>query len=331
MVIRKQSLPCLLDRLAESREVIAPVAHDGRVLFEPIASGAEAAVEHPLSTLPPKTAYFPLSEVLFQYEDGVVRDGAQPGPRLLFGVRPCDARGFALLDKVFGEKGSEDPYYVAKRRQTVVIGLGCNTPLSTCFCSATGGGPFSVEGLDVLLTDLGEEYLAEALTAAGRELLAGDETLTEASGEHLSRKQSLVARAEAQSRPALAVPGLSEKLGAMYDDQVWSAIQASCLGCAACAYVCPTCHCFDIVDEERGQRGQRLRTWDCCQFSLFTAHASGHNPRPSGKERMRQRIMHKFRYFPERYDVIGCVGCGRCVRACPVNLDIRAVLERIGR
>ena len=67
----------------------------------------------------------------------------------------------------------------------------------------------------------------------------------------------------------------------------------------------------------------RVRSWDSCQYALFTLHASGHNPRPLKKARMRQRVMHKFSYARETAGTVFCSGCGRCVRACPVNLDIR--------
>ena len=72
-----------------------------------------------------------------------------------------------------------------------------------------------------------------------------------------------------------------------------------------------------------------MRCWDSCQFPLFTLHASGHNPRPTYKERMRQRIMHKFNYCPENFEETFCVGCGRCIANCPVNLDIREVIKEI--
>ena len=105
--------------------------------------------------------------------------------------------------------------------------------------------------------------------------------------------------------------------------------QEFCLGCGVCTFLCPTCHCFDILDEGDSEQGERIRIWDSCMFPLFTLHASGTNPRPGGKERMRQRIMHKFSYFLDNHDQPGCTGCGRCIRSCPVNLDIREVLEEI--
>ena len=64
-------------------------------------------------------------------------------------------------------------------------------------------------------------------------------------------------------------------------------------------------------------------------YPAFTLEASGHNPKPTGKERMRQRIMHKFNYFVETYDEIACVGCGRCLRNCPACMDITKVIEQI--
>jgi len=102
-----------------------------------------------------------------------------------------------------------------------------------------------------------------------------------------------------------------------------------CLGCGACAFVCPTCHCFDISDDADFERGRRLRTWDSCGFSMFTQHASGHNPRPSQDGRYRQRVMHKFKYYVEKFDVTACVGCGRCSVSCPVDMNMCSVVSAI--
>ena len=61
-------------------------------------------------------------------------------------------------------------------------------------------------------------------------------------------------------------------------------------------------------------------------FPLFTLHGSGHNPRSQKLQRVRQRFMHKLKYYQDKYhDGVACVGCGRCVKYCPVNIDIREV------
>jgi ferredoxin len=101
----------------------------------------------------------------------------------------------------------------------------------------------------------------------------------------------------------------------------------NCIGCGACTYLCPTCYCFDIADEDHMYKGRRIRTWDSCQYSKFTEHASGHNPRTNKTQRLRQRFMHKFSYTLENTGDIFCVGCGRCIIHCPVNLDIREFIQ----
>ena len=185
-----------------------------------------------------------------------------------------------------------------------------------------------MDGLDLLFTDLGDRYLVEAITERGEALVADSPYFREATTTDVNLKAEIAARAE-QAVSGPSVEGVKEQLDGMYDDPFWDELHEKCLGCAVCTYLCPTCHCFDIVDEAVNAQGRRVRNWDSCQFPLFTLHASGHNPRPSGRERMRQRIMHKFRYFVENFGEVACVGCGRCVRECPVNMDLREVLNAI--
>ena len=123
------------------------------------------------------------------------------------------------------------------------------------------------------------------------------------------------------------IKNLKEKLDKAFDASFWNEIHQKCLGCGICTFLCPTCYCFDITDEVKDEQGKRIRCWDSCMFPQFTLHASGHNPRPTYRERMRQRIMHKFNYCPENYKETFCVGCGRCIRNCPVNLDIRQIIK----
>ena len=122
------------------------------------------------------------------------------------------------------------------------------------------------------------------------------------------------------------------KLKDLFEADLWDDEAMSCIRCGICTYLCPTCHCFDINDEITSHsplEGKRVRTWDNCQFPDFTMHSSGHNPRPDKASRLRQRIMHKFNYFVHNFGEIACVGCGRCVSYCPVNIDIREIISDI--
>jgi ferredoxin len=114
-----------------------------------------------------------------------------------------------------------------------------------------------------------------------------------------------------------------------YERPEWQSLTRRCLGCGACAYTCPTCHCFDIVDERSSSGGSRVRNWDACQFAMFTAHASGHNPRGVQSQRQRQRIHHKFQIYPDKFGEVLCTGCGNCARNCPVGLGVLTVLKSI--
>ena len=349
-VINKSAVIGFLDeffgvlRLGDTDRVFAPVLQDDVLCLAPVESaeeiirGVQALIRLTNTRQAPKEVFFPRSEVLFSYQDGKVIPVELPEERrVVFAMRPCDARSAVLLDYVFdadadeaaaGGTSDQDPYYMNRRKNTVLMGLACNQPMSTCFCTSVGGGPFSTDGLDLLWTDLGDRYLVDAITEQGAALIANSPHMREAGSEDIAQKAEIAALAE-QAVSGPDVQGVKEKLDRMYDSPFWQTAQLKCLGCGACTYLCPTCHCFDIADEGDRRQGQRVRNWDTCQFSLFTLHASGHNPRASGKERMRQRMMHKFNYFVENFDAIACVGCGRCVRACPVNLDIRAVLNGI--
>jgi ferredoxin len=64
-------------------------------------------------------------------------------------------------------------------------------------------------------------------------------------------------------------------------------------------------------------------------YPKFTLHASGHNPRATIKERYRQRILHKYLYVKKNTGLTACTGCGRCIRSCPVGMNIKKVVEGV--
>ncbi|MBU0498507.1 MAG: 4Fe-4S dicluster domain-containing protein [Gammaproteobacteria bacterium] len=287
-----------------------------------------------------KAFAFPQREVFFRFEHkrgerpSLVPTLPEPRPTVVFGVRPCDGRGMPRNDTVFS-KEFKDPYYWARRDKLILVGLACIEPHSpNCFCQAAGGSPCSEEGLDILMTDLGDRYHVRGVTAKGIEVMErGRDAFKEASGGD----QAAVAKAhEAACKEPQRTFGdlvaIPDAIRRNFEAPLWDEMARHCIGCGICTFLCPTCHCFDINDEVSSPgKGERVRTWDNCQFPDFTLHTSGHNPRDNLGMRLRQRVSHKFLYFVENHQTQQCTGCGRCISECPVGIDIAAVLERVSQ
>lgn len=331
--MKGEDVAAFIDRLASTRTVYAPVRVEGEAYwtFKPVTSGGQVAWNFTNTRVGAKQLFLPQTEELFSYRtEGDQKLFAVPevgAAAVVVGIRPCDARSLTMLDGVFENDQYTDPYYQGRRKNTVLVGLGCAEPAATCFCTSVGGGPFDPVGLDVLLTTVPDGYLVEALTDAGRDILA-DAPLVEADAAEEAAAAE-IKREAAKQADTVSLDGLKGCLDAGFEDPVWAKIPDKCLGCGTCTYLCPTCYCFDVCDTGSAEAGSRVRIWDSCLYPLYTLHASGHNPRPSGRERYRNRVMHKFKYFVDRLGCTACVGCGRCVANCPVNLDIREVIRMI--
>jgi sulfhydrogenase subunit beta (sulfur reductase) len=314
-------------------EVLAPVKKDGLTVFELITNPNEVVLDLKNQPNSPKRAIFPQTEILFVFDKSNAAKEPQgragQKQQIVFGIRPCDARGFHLLDPVF-EKEYPDPYFIQKRQSTILIGIQCSEPYSNCFCTSVGGNPSSSEGLDILLTDLGEQYFFEVVTSKGEQLAKeAVAVLSSPTSQQQTEKEKRSEMANQKIRRTIDTDGIASKIKKHFDDSLWKELSEKCISCGICTYTCPTCHCFDIQDERVKGKAHRLRIWDSCMFPEYTLHASGHNPRPTRAERLRNRIYHKFKQNIEIYGVPGCVGCGRCITLCPENVDLVANLQMI--
>ncbi|MGO9612737.1 MAG: 4Fe-4S dicluster domain-containing protein [Dissulfurispiraceae bacterium] len=335
-LLKKNDFAAFLGALKERYKILGPRSEGKQIKFAPISDAGLMCLDRfQNSTMSPKNIFFPQSEIMLSFrksgEDANIYKEAESNlsAKAVFGIRPCDARAFFLLDMIFKNDQFTDTYWFSKRDATTLIGLGCNEPCSSCFCTSVDSHPFGEKGLDVLASDLGNRYLMKVLTKKGEKLLEGMSFLDDPKDKDLAEQRVLSKKAEDALSSKISLENIKSKtVLELYNQDCWSEVNEPCLNCGTCTYVCPTCHCFDIQDEVYRDGGVRIRNWDSCMSWLFTVHATGHNPRPSKKERVRQRFMHKFKYIPvKRAGEIGCVGCGRCVNLCPVNIDIREVVK----
>jgi ferredoxin len=325
-----------LDALRRSRVLIAPTRDaDGIVSFRPVQDLDEIAADCLNPNEPAKTVFFPPSETLFRYEKLGARPptivAPQPDgqPFVLFGCRLCDAAALRSLDDLFLD-GDGDPYYRARREASLVIAATCEEPGPECFCEAMGNLLSQPQGADVVLTRCGDRYLAQAWTGKGQAAIdEAAHAFREAADEDLKAQDDVVGQVVQQQRRPL-IARIAEQVAQAFDDEgFWQRVSRACLSCGICSYLCPSCTCFDMMDDAIGDEGHRFRCWDSCQFEAFCVEASGHNPRADGWQRLRQRVAHKLWFSVERFGHVSCVGCGRCIRLCPVNIDISQIIEQL--
>lgn len=331
--LKKDKLNDVLSRcLTAGKYVYGPVRNNDIVAFQAISSPSELTDDFIQTPQSAKFVLFPRVEELMRYstgDDGQLhlegRDLSGIPETVLFGVRPCDANGFRTLEAVF-TWDEPDNFYITRRRKTTIISVACRKADQWCFCTSVGGGPADTRGSDIQLKPLDDgDYLADILTEKGHAFVSEFADLFESLPVDMPLPRPVLAEVPRR----FDQEDLTANLATAFDSTIWNEQSLRCLGCGACAFLCPSCVCFDIQDEGTTADGKRLRCWDSCGFSLFTLHTSGHNPRDAQHQRWRQRIMHKFSYLPDRLSIQGCAGCGRCSRACPVDMDLAEHLAAI--
>ena len=321
--LNKKDIVQALSLIAKNAEVILPRSVDGPLTFSRWDGSTPPNLEGN-SILPPKDALFPKTEKMYRYntKSGHIEEFVFEENQVVFGIRPCDVASIVNMDKVFLEEGFIDSYYRRRREALTIISVGCSASLRTCFCDSVGGSPFDAPNADIMMNDVGEAFTVVAKSTKGEKIM-------EMWNELLSGSK-VKPKAVSCDLKVDWHDGIPKKLTSMFDDRIWTDLSRGCLGCGICTYVCPTCYCFDIGQEVQGIKGNAFRCWDSCMFSDYTRMAGGHDPRPTKKERLRNRYMHKLSYFNDRYGSTLCVGCGRCVESCPANLDISAFIDKVG-
>ncbi len=330
--LNRENLDQVLNQWNRKTKVYVPTGEGKDISLMPLLEG-QRTEDYINLTLPVKEFVFEQKEKLFSWEknddDLEVTNLAHQhaAERILFGVRACDTYGIAFTDRFYLQEFL-DPNYRSRRSGTTIIAVNCLRAGEHCFCTSIGTGVFSTVGYDIALTPLGSIYLVEVATQKGQALIdAAALHFTEAEESLMEKKDALRLQVEESFPLKMDLSNLWEDMAKTFDADFWLREANACIACTGCTNVCPTCTCFNVVEENKNlNQGERVRYWDSCQSEHFTRNAEHHNPRDA-VSRVRYRIYDKLKYIEERFGYKGCSGCGRCTDVCPTYISIIDIIH----
>jgi len=337
-VFNHQQLPRLFELLA-TNPVIGPVQkgadQKGNPIFdfEVVQRFSDLRLDYTATVHSPKRHFLPYHETLCTFTvDGPEWqkevDYNAYRPLVFFGMHACDINALNKLDKVLGGPRYPNPYYTAKRRNMFIVGLDCR-PLPQCFCRSMGTDS-ALHGFDLFLTDLGDRYFAEILSAPAYQLLGKLKISDPAAADH-ERYKELAASRKKLFTTKVDTTDLTKILDLEFESAAWEEWGRRCLSCGTCANVCPTCYCYGVnesVDLDLAGAAKHKFLYSCNLYD-FAEVAGGHNFRPESATRIKYRYYHKHRGFVEAYEEALCVGCGRCGQACLARITVPEVIASV--
>jgi sulfhydrogenase subunit beta (sulfur reductase) len=341
-IIDKQDLQKLLNDLKKKYEVIGPTFKGGGTArysyptFAPIDALDDLILNYGTTMITLKKIFFPDNQKLYQFEksdDGIRIKNIEDvwnEKKVFFGVHPCDISALLCLDKVLLEETFVDERYKNKREKSVIIGLTCDKPHSSCFCNTSAAGPDIEKGYDLLMTDIGDKYYVKSGTALGNDFLSAA-YFKEADEKEIKQRNNQLEKIRKALPEPLDIEKISKTIALEDLDELFKPFTNLCFTCGSCNMVCPTCHCFTITEKTNPEhtKGVRNLIWDSCHYEKFATMAGNVNARPDVKSRFKHRVFDKYYYDANRYGTIFCVGCGRCRDFCPGHMSIRDAVKII--
>jgi len=345
--ISKDNLFKLLGALKADYEVFVPVKKGEQRFYKKYTQFSDDIVIGEVRAFEPLKAFFSRGREIVAEDFKTDVPHSADKPYALVGVKACDLKGFKIQDYVFKNHDYQDPFYIKAREENLIISADCTSALKSCFCLAQDVQPYPQENFDLNLSQVirlpshkqGEQedgFIVEIGSKRGQALFDKHSSLFEGAKKGLlfgrkERRAKVIEKIEKNIKEN-EIPhqdlykGVIEK---KYEADIWKEEAATCVECAACNTICPTCHCFLLYDQKDENRMARLRIWDSCMLKDFAQVAGGANPRSRLWMRLRNRFEKKFDFFPKLSGTFACTGCGRCILACPAKIDIRKVLKRL--
>ena len=329
--LKKTDLSPFLETISGKTELWAPQKKGEKHVFDRVKDFSKIDLRTTRTIIPPKKIMVPPLFNTFHFtEGGYEEDFSHVTPKILFGIHPCDIHGLLTLDKLFVQE-FRDPYYLNARRNTLILGLSC-MPDEHCFCQSTHTHIIE-EGYDLFFNDLDTVFLVWIGSSQGDDLVRlapglFDENIADTDIQTYIEWQNDRNKAFQKRIEFITMPDLMEL---KHKAPFWDKAGEACLACGSCSMVCPTCNCYNVSDRLflGNKPGQRVRYWDSCTLPEYSAVAGGENFREHRSDRLRLWYTHKLQAYVSKYGKPSCVGCGRCIATCPVDINVKTIAQAL--
>ncbi len=310
--------------IKEGNRVYAPVLRDdGFLVSAKISDPADVVINGQLTYYPWRKYFLPATETIFNIHQDVLKKVKVADPQVLIGPTVLDLRALDLYNQVF----ADDVYYQERKRATIVIGQSLAPADKREF--AEFQDKFREDQLehvefDIFLEKTGDDEM---------KVYTGSED-----GQRLLEKFGYKDYENIKYVGPIKEDGVDEEMTSIlekmksgYNSKLFQELGQTCINCGKCSLVCPTCYCFNVLDKAKRESGEgrRVRQWTTCFYPNFSWISAKHRFLSDTEKRIYYWYEHKFVRDPERYSVPGCVRCGRCVKACPVGINIMENIPRL--
>jgi formate hydrogenlyase subunit 6/NADH:ubiquinone oxidoreductase subunit I len=339
LYLSKQDLPRLLLAITNSHLLFVPQEKGDDYVYVPFSKiSPEEIIYSKYRTVEPIKSFLThfkenVNEY-FQNSDWL----PESKPVAVFGVKNCDLSSLTLQDYVFKEGVEADPIYKQRRDNLLIIASDCIDFKKTCFCLAVDNKPYPEKNFDINLSPINNGFVVEVGSKKGEDLVKNlSQYFSQASSGQIAgskmKRENIIADLS-RHLATVNIPKsntLQKIVQDGYESAIWKEQMLTCVVCGACNFICPSCHCFLLADEQDKRQSKRVRIWDSCLYANYAKVAGGANPLNTRSKRLRNRFVKKFDFFPENLGQFGCTGCGRCIEACPGKIDIREVLKALAK
>jgi len=330
--LTKKKLSPFLEIITKNTTLWAPLRKDnGSHVFGEIDDFSKIDLDYTRTVLPPKKILLPPSFTMFNAsKKNYKEDFTHVSPRILFGIHPCDIHGLLIMDRFYSYV-FDDPYYSKARMKTLILGHSC-WPDENCLCMSTNTAIVD-EGYDLFFTDLEDFYLVWIGSSRGDDLIRAKPDLFD---ENISNKdiQSFIRWREERDtafQTEINFSAMADLMELKYNDILWEKLGDACMACGSCTNVCPTCNCYNVLDKPALDEdvSEIVRCWDACTLENYSEVAGGENFREKRSDRLKLWYTHKLQAYMSKYGRPACVGCGRCIATCPVDINVRTVAHAL--